>query len=85
MGERDHTGGVAPLSLFLYVLGVRLISPHKVVLRGQNPFPWPVQLSWRGIDIRWNKDVAMVRFPDGASVEVRGEQPQTVEQEALAA
>ncbi len=85
MGERDHAGGVAPLSLFLYVLGVRLITPQKVVLRGRNPFPWPIRLSWSGIEIRWNKELARVRFPDGAEVEVRGEHPQTVEQEALAA
>ncbi len=81
MGARDHAGGVAPLSLFLYVLGVKLISPHKVILRGQNPFPWPIRMRWQGLEINWNKTAATVRFADGAEVKVEGEQPQVVEQE----
>ncbi len=85
MGASDHAAGVAPLSLFLYVLGVRLISPRKVVLRGTNPFPWPIKIRWQGLEISWNKTAAWVRFADGAEVRVQGEQPQVVEQEPAAA
>jgi hypothetical protein len=79
-GKLGHSSGVAPLSLFLYVLGVRLVSPTKIALRGHNPFPWPVQLSWRGIEILWNKDGALVRFPDGSEASVTGLHVQLVEQ-----
>ncbi|MFV1857830.1 MAG: hypothetical protein ACC647_00580 [Anaerolineales bacterium] len=72
IGKLGHSSGVAPLSLFLYVLGVRLISPRKIALRGHNPFPWPVRLSWRGVRIEWNHEGAIVEFPDGGKVNVEG-------------
>lgn len=72
-GSRHHLAGVAPLSLFLQVLGVRLISPHKVSLRAVNPFPRPVRLRWRKLEIEWEDDHARVRFPDGSSTQVEGE------------
>ena len=79
-GIPGHSAGVAPISLFLYVLGVRLISPRKIALRGHNPFPWPVRLRHRGIEILWSDDGALVRFPDGSEVSVAGLQVQLVEQ-----
>ena len=80
LGERGHGGGVAPFSLLLYVLGVRLISPTKIALRGHNPFPWPITLRWRGVEIRWVGDRAFVRFADGGEAEAQGRIVQTVEQ-----
>ena len=80
VGKLGHSSGVAPLSLFLYVLGVRLISPRKIALRGHNPFPWPIRLSHRGIEILWNEGHALVRFPDGGEETVTGLQVQLVEQ-----
>jgi len=80
LGERGHMAGVAPLSLLLYVLGVRLISPRKIALRGHNPFPWPITLRWRGVEIRWSTDRALVRFADGGEAEATGRLVQTVEQ-----
>ncbi len=79
-GVPGHSSGVAPLSLFLYVLGVRLISPRKVALRGHNPFPWSLRLRYRGIEILWSDDGALVRFPDGSEATVTGLQVQLVEQ-----
>jgi hypothetical protein len=79
-GERDHLMGVPPLSLFMYILGLRLISPSKVVLRGDNPFPWPVRVGWRGLAIRWEGNQAVVTFPDGGQVTVEGPDAQVVEQ-----
>ena len=79
-GKLGHSSGVAPLSLFLYVLGIRLVSPTKIALRGHNPFPWPVKLSWRGVHVVWDDKAAVVRFPDGSEAEVTGPQVQLVEQ-----
>jgi len=80
LGERDHLWGVAPVHLFLYVLGVRLISPQKVWIRVCNPFPWPVVLRWRGLRLECLSDRTIVTFPDGQLVEVEGKEPQMVEQ-----
>mgnify|MGYP001609483653 CR=1 FL=1 len=57
-----------------------LISPTKIALRGHNPFPWPINLRWRGVTIRWEAEEAHVRFPDGGEIRVAGRQIQTVEQ-----
>ncbi len=83
IGDRDHLWGVAPLGLFLEVLGVRLISPRKVVLRPRNPFPWPVTIRWRGLTLRWEEARAWVTFVDGQQVEVTGDGLQVVEQSAV--
>ena len=83
IGKLGHSSGVAPLSLFLDILGVRLISARKIALRGYNPFPWPVRLSWRGVRITWKHEGAVVEFPDGGEVNVEGKsmtQVQLVEQ-----
>jgi hypothetical protein len=79
-GERDHILGLAPLHLFLYALGVRLISPTRLWLRGHNPYPWPVVVRWRGLSIRREGDHTEVTFPDGQQAEVTGEEPRFVEQ-----
>jgi hypothetical protein len=57
-----------------------LISPYKITLRGSNPFAQPVRLRWRGLEVRWDQDQAVVVFPDGEQVTVRGEIPQVAEQ-----
>jgi hypothetical protein len=84
-GSRHHLAGVAPFSLFLQVLGVRLISPSKVTLRGSSPFPDAIRLRWRGLEIRWDHRGAVVEFPDGEQVSVQGETVQVVEQARLPA
>jgi len=79
-GERGHLSGSAPVQLLLYVLGVRLISPRKVWLRNGNPFPWPVVVRWRGLELRFEEDQCRVTFPDGQEHLVQGEGLQMVEQ-----
>jgi hypothetical protein len=79
-GECGHLLGTAPVHLLLYVLGVRLISPRKVWLRNGNPFPWPVTLRWRGLDLRFEEDRCHVTFPNGQRQIVEGEGLHLVEQ-----
>ena len=69
-GERDALNGLAPLSLFLDVLGVRLHSPHRIGLNGFNPFPWPVTIKYRGLTVLRQKETTIVIFPDGQSVNI---------------
>src|SRR3989304_7255784 len=81
LGERNHVTGVPSLSTFLRVLGVRLISPRKVGIEGSNPFPWPVTVRWRGIEIRRVPGGAtLITFPDGETAEVSEEEPRIMEQ-----
>jgi hypothetical protein len=81
IGERDHVAGVPPLSLFLRVLGVRLLAPDRVMLEGSNPFPWPVTVRWRGLEVRREPAGAtVITFPDGQQISLEGEEARIVEE-----
>jgi len=77
-GERNVFTGLAPLGLFMNTLGVRIISPIKVALRGHNPFPWPVTIKYRGLTILRQNDKTNVVFPDGQTVTIKDPKPQIV-------
>lgn len=77
-GEWNALQGLVPMGLFLDILGVRLISPFKVELRGYNPFPWPVTVKYRGMTILRQKDMGMVIFPDGQTVRVEDPAPRLI-------
>jgi hypothetical protein len=74
--------GVPSLSAFLHVLGVRLFTPRKVRLEGSNPFPWPVTVRWRGLEVRreMGGGKTVVVFPDGQKVTIEGEEARDVEE-----
>jgi hypothetical protein len=74
-GERNALGGLPPVELFLETLGVRIISPFKVALEGSNPFPWPVQIHYRGLHIHRGADRTEVAFPDGQSLTIEDPEP----------
>ena len=73
MGKRDHVLGVAPLSLFLAVAGVTLLSPNRVELAGPHLFPWPVTICWRGLSVTRSTDGTRIVFPDGNETFIDGE------------
>ena len=77
-GEHNSLWGLAPLGLFLEVLGVRLISHEKVGLAGKNPFPWPVTVKYRGLTILRSKDKTQVVFPDGQIIKIEDPEPRIV-------
>jgi hypothetical protein len=81
IGERNALNGLAPLSLFLEVLGVRPISPFEIYVSGFNPFPWPVTVKYRGLSVLRRKDKTLITFPNGQSLTVKGPAPQTVKLE----
>nr|BAL53186.1 glycosyl hydrolase family 37 [uncultured Chloroflexota bacterium] len=65
IGERGHLLGIFPLSLFLKTLGVEIYSPTLLRLEGYNPFPWPVRLRYRGLEILREAQQTEVTFPQG--------------------
>ncbi len=79
VGERNSLQGIAPLSLFLETLGVRLISPRKVALEGTNPFPWPVTIRYRGLTVKRETEKTRVTFPGGQTAVVKRPDPHVVE------
>lgn len=68
LGERNALSGLAPVGLFLKVLGVQVISPTRVRLEGENPFPWPVTIQYKGLRILRGLYRTEVIFSNGKSV-----------------
>lgn len=78
IGDRDSLAGLAPLGFFLKILGVKLISPYKVEITGNNPFSMPVTVKYRGLTILRQKDKTQVIFPDGQLTELISSSPQII-------
>lgn len=70
MGERNALSGLAPVGLFLQTLGVHVLSSTRVRLEGKNPFPWPVTVRYRGLEIVRGLEVTELTFPNGKTVTV---------------
>ncbi|MBM3151601.1 MAG: hypothetical protein FJZ96_05255 [Chloroflexi bacterium] len=70
LGEREALAGLAPLGLFLDVLGVRFAPGGCVELDGSNPFPWPVTVKYRGLAVTRREDQTEIVFPDGQALAV---------------
>ena len=68
LGERNPVQGLAPLGLFLAVLGVGIQSSKKVILHGKNPFPWPVVVQYRGLSVTRQAEQTVVAFPNGQTI-----------------
>jgi hypothetical protein len=49
-------------------------------VRAVNPYPWPVTVRWRGLEILCEFEKTIVVFPDGGVVEIRDNEPTLVEQ-----
>jgi hypothetical protein len=78
LGECNALSGLAPVGLFLEVLGVRILSPRRVVLEGFNHFPWPVTIKYQGLTILRQKKKSMIIFPDGQNITVKNGKQQLI-------
>jgi hypothetical protein len=71
-GDRNALSGLAPVGLFLHILGVKIVSPTKVEITGINPYPWPVTVKYRGLTVLRQNDRATVIFPNSQVVSLEG-------------
>lgn len=65
-GQRNAIAGLPPIRLFLQIAGIRLLSPTKVALWGENPFPWPVEVQWQGLSLERDGTQTRITFPNGS-------------------
>jgi hypothetical protein len=75
MGERNALQGLAPVDLFLRVLGVEILSATRVRLEGRNPFPWDVRIHYRGLKVIRGQEKTDVIFANGKSVTITDPEP----------
>ncbi len=74
-GDSNSLFGLAPLGLFLQTAGIERLAANEVILRGINPFPWPITVQYRGITVTRQGEETQVTFPTGKPVAVRGPGP----------
>ncbi|HET9587209.1 MAG TPA: hypothetical protein VFO91_00350, partial [Anaerolineales bacterium] len=75
IGERNALSGLAPVGLFLRVLGVEVLSNTRVRLEGTNPFPWDVTIGYRGLKVIRGLEQTEVVFANGKSIMVTDPEP----------
>ncbi len=68
LGERGSAFGLPPVGLFLRIAGIELISPWEVHVLDHNPFPWPLEVTWRGLHIRHTDTDTTITFPNGKQI-----------------
>lgn len=75
LGERNALTGLAPIKLFLQTAGIESIRTDELILRGNNPFPWPINVKYRGIKVACGQQETAVEFPTGQTVHLDGPGP----------
>jgi hypothetical protein len=69
-GEAGHLHGLAPLGLLLQSAGIRQIGTKEILLEGFNPFPWPINVQYRKVEITCYPDRTVVKFANGQHVTI---------------
>lgn len=66
VGKANSITGILPLTLFLDILGIKIFSPTKVSIGGNNPVPWPVTVRYMGMEITRNQKNSTIIMPNGS-------------------
>lgn len=67
LGARNAAGGLLPFAYLLEIAGIRIYSPNKVGVSGDNPLPWPLKVRYRGWEITRDGKNTTVCLPDGTT------------------
>ncbi len=78
MGEQNVLGGAAPLGFFMRLLGVRLLSDHRIILTHLSPFSFPVTVQYRRITLTFLSDSTRIALPSGQILIYDGNSPQEI-------
>jgi len=65
LGIRNSIRGLLPPLLLLEVAGIQIINEQKVSISGENPFPWPLIVRFRGLEVRREGKNTTIQFPNG--------------------
>ncbi|NQS91659.1 MAG: hypothetical protein HQ574_04555, partial [Chloroflexi bacterium] len=78
LGQKNNLEGLLPVRFFLQVLGIKF-SGGKLIMEGENPFPWPVTLTYQGLVIQREKDRTMVDKPGEERQIITSPERQTIQ------
>ncbi len=79
LGDDDYVSGVVPLHLLWRLMGIRIISPKRVLVGGEYALPWPVRVQQHGVTVTRDAEGTRVTFPSGAEKRVRTEKWRVIE------
>lgn len=77
LGEIGHVGGIAPLHLFLRVLGVRIVAADRVWAGGPFGFSCPVTVRRLGVTVMRSAEGTQIAFPSGRTALLPAHAPMT--------
>ncbi|MDZ4769045.1 MAG: hypothetical protein SGJ24_07955 [Chloroflexota bacterium] len=77
IGARGHSSGIAPLHLFLRVIGIRIVSANRVWTGGIYAWDHPVTIIHYGVTVRRSAEGTTVIFADGETVTLAPDAPWT--------
>jgi len=63
LGQEDCLESLFPIKFFLHILGIEMVQGCRLVIEGIYPFPWPVALKFRGIEIRREREQTSIKRP----------------------
>ncbi len=72
IGERNHLRGLAPLGLFLQLLGIEKLTPKEILITHFNPFPSQVTVKYRSTTLVCHASETVVTFANGQTARVSG-------------
>lgn len=78
LGEPQHLSGIAPVYLFMRVMGVRIISSTKVWVGGQFVWEESVTIRQHGVTVKRSSKGTEVEFPSGNTKAVTGDDWQEI-------
>ncbi len=77
-GEINSISGLAPIGLFLKTLGIRRITEQDLIIEGDNPFPFPVTIRYRGLVMTRHQHDTVITFHNGQTITVSTTTPQHI-------
>jgi hypothetical protein len=75
LGKSNYLTGLLPLQFFLELAGIKLLTPDRVQVAGEYPFPWRLSIHYRGLEVVREGKNTIVTLPDGSVHHHFGSQP----------
>ncbi|HMN12551.1 MAG TPA: hypothetical protein PKD55_09530 [Bellilinea sp.] len=77
LADYNNCTGFIPVDFFLQVAGVQLITPDKIIMSGLNPFPFNINVQFRGVRIECARNETKIKFRGGKEYMYNGDSSQT--------
>jgi hypothetical protein len=71
-GDANTLFSLPPVGLFLRSLGLTIQSPRSILVCGSNPYPWDVEIQFRGTRILRGEQDVEITFQDGQTTHLKG-------------